>query len=155
MDAVVINYLCFAPSLVLLVFLLMNFMYVVSFSRSTTTEDRDWWARAAGWLLVTALACAVINGIVLWGPIGLHALLQDKSWVKKVLASFGGITGIVTALLGYSPRTRAKKDGGPIISWLSLGAIAFLVCLLVYVSLGSSWLLARLFHVSTITPVAV
>jgi hypothetical protein len=149
-----VNYVCFAPPLILLVFLLMNFMYVFTLSRSTSTEDREWWARAAGWLLVTALACAVINAIVLWGPVGLHALFQDRSWIKKLLACLGGATGIVTALLGHSSRTAAeKKNDAQPFSWLSVGAIVFLLFLLVYVSLVTSWLIARVFGVSTSPPV--
>ena len=83
LNPVTINYLCFAPSLVLLVFLLMNFMYVVSFSRWTTTEDREWWARSAGWILIAALGWAALSAIALWGPIGLQSLRYDKSWIKR------------------------------------------------------------------------
>ena len=155
-SAVVINYICFAPSLVLLVFLLMNFIYVVAFIRLTTTEDREWWARAAGWLLVMSLGWATISTIVLWGPIAVHVLLQDKSWMKTALASFGGITGVVTALLGHSTRSAAKKaDANPRRSWLlPLGAIIFLLFLLVWIAHGTAWLQAKLFNVPVTTPVS-
>ncbi len=153
-DALVINYLCFAPSLILLVFLFMNFIYVVTFSRSTTSEDREWWARSAGWILVTALAWALASAVVLWGPIGLQVLLQDRSWIKTVVTALGGATGIATALLGYSTRSAAaKKEGARSGSWLVLGAIVFLGFLLVYIAFATSWLEAKLFGVSTAAPV--
>ena len=138
----------------LLVFLFMNFIYVVTFSRSTTTEDREWWARSAGWILVTALAWALASAVVLWGPIGLQVLLQDRSWIKTVVAAMGGATGIATALLGYSTRSAAvKKEGARSGSWLVLGAIVFLVFLLVYIAFATSWLEAKFFGVSTAAPV--
>ncbi|HMJ06412.1 MAG TPA: patatin-like phospholipase family protein, partial [Chthoniobacterales bacterium] len=155
LDAIVINYLCFAPSLVLLVFLLMNFVYVGTFSRSTTTEDREWWARSAGWILVTALGWAAASVIVLWGPIGLQVLLHDRSWIKTAVTALGGATGILTALLGFSTRTVAKKkDGAGGSAWLSLGAIVFLLFLITYIALATSWLEAKLFGVSTAGPVS-
>ncbi|MDQ2658797.1 MAG: patatin-like phospholipase family protein [Verrucomicrobiota bacterium] len=152
-NALVINYLCFAPSLVMLIFLLMNFIYVVTFSRSTHTEDREWWARSAGWLLVVAFAWALVSSLVLWGPIGLQGLLQDRRWIKTVVAALGGATGICTALLGYSPLSAAKKkEDSSGISWLAVGAIIFILFLLVAVSFATSWLEAKIFGVPTTAP---
>ncbi len=156
-NGTVVNYLCFAPSLVLLNFMLMNFIYVVTFSRSTTTEDREWWARSAGWLLIAALAWAAASALVLWGPIAFQVLLYDKTWLRNLIAGLGGATGIATALLGHNERSAAKKreganGGGP---WLALGAIAFLLFLVVYIALGTSWLQAKIFHVPTDRPAPV
>lgn len=152
-DAVALNFLCFAPSLVLVVFLLMNFLYVVTFSRRTTPEDREWWSRSAGWILITALAWAVASAIVLWGPIGLHMLRNNTKWVSALITAFGGTAGVVTALIGYSTRTKAKKkEDAEGRSWLPVGAVAFLLFLLVYLAIFSSWLLAKLIGTATDMP---
>ncbi len=152
-NAQVLNYLCFAPSLVLLNFMFMNFIYVVTFSRSTTTEDREWWARSAGWLLIAALSWAAASVVVLWGPIALQVLLYDKTWLRNMVAAVGGATGIVTALLGHNARSAAKKkDAGGGAPWLAFGAIVFLVFLVGYIALGTSWLEAHAFRVATERP---
>ena len=63
-------------------------------------------------VLVTALAWAIASAVVLWGPIGIQVLLQDRSWIKTVVTALGGATGIATALLGYSARSAAAKKEG-------------------------------------------
>lgn len=153
-DAVRLNYFCFAPSLVLLVFLLMNFFYVGTLSNVTVSEDREWWARSAGWILVAALCWAGLSALAIWGPIALMALFQDKTWLKGLVAALGGATGIVTALMGHSTATAGPKQETSSKSglWLTLGAITFIFFLLVCISFGTSWLLAKLLHFSTTSP---
>lgn len=154
-DAVRLNYLCFAPSLVLLVFLLMNFFYVGTLSIVTVSEDREWWARSSGWILVAALVWAAFSALAIWGPIGLMALFQDKTWLMGLVAALGGATGIVTALLGHSTATAGPKQETNSKSglWLTLGAFTFILFLLVCLSFGTSWLLAKLLVLSTNAPV--
>jgi Patatin-like phospholipase len=153
-DAVRLNYFCFAPSLVLLVFLLMNFFYVGTLSNVTVSEDREWWASSSGWILVAALCWAAISAIAIWGPIALMALFQDKTWLKGLVAALGGTTGIVTALVGHSTATAGPKQESKSRSglWLTLGAVVFILFLLVGISFGTSWVLAKLLDFPTTTP---
>jgi hypothetical protein len=55
-----LNYVCFAPALLLAVLLLVNF-------RVTKDEDREWWGRSGAWILITILGWIVFNVMVLWG----------------------------------------------------------------------------------------
>jgi hypothetical protein len=156
-DAVRLNYLAFAPSLVLLVYLLMNFSYVGTFS-GTSAEDREWWARSAGWILITALGWAALNALVIWGPIGWKILFQglarDHDWIKYVVTALGGVSGIVTALFGHSTTTKAgpKKDENSQSGlWMTLGALTFIILLLVFIALSTSWALAKLQDFKTVS----
>jgi heme/copper-type cytochrome/quinol oxidase subunit 4 len=153
-EVMTLNYLCLAPSLVLLVYLLMNFFFVGTLSLVTVSEDREWWARSAGWILVAALIWAAFSTLAIWGPIGLMALFQDKSWLKPIVAALGGATGIVTALVGHStatagPKQNVNSKSGP---WLTLGAFTFILFLLVCVAFGTSWILAKVMGFSPEAP---
>ena len=90
-------------------------------------------------------------------PLGTDrsaGLLQDQRWIKTVVATLGSMTGIATALIGYSSRSPAtKKEGARSGYWLALGAIIFLTFLLVYVAFMTSWLEAKLFGISTAPPI--
>jgi hypothetical protein len=154
-DAVRLNFLCFAPSLVLLIFLLMNFLFVGTLSYVTTSEDREWWARSSGWILVAAVVWALLSAVSVWGPVGVMALIQsDYTWVKTIVAAIGGLSGIVTALVGHSTSTTGPKQQSNSKSglWLTIGALLFIIFLLVCVSFGTSWVLAKLSGVGTDIP---
>jgi hypothetical protein len=146
-----LNYLCLAPSLVLLVYLLMNFFFVGTLSSVTASEDREWWARSAGWILVAVLISAGLSTLAIWGPIGLMALFQNKSWLGPLVGALGGVTGIVTALLGHSAATAGPKQdvNSKSGTWLTLGALTFILFLLVCISFGTSWILAKLMGFDT------
>src|SRR2546421_428491 len=48
-----LNYVCFAPALILAVLLLANVLSTGLASWVTPDEDREWWGRAAAWSLIT------------------------------------------------------------------------------------------------------
>jgi hypothetical protein len=86
-------YACFAIPVFLGLFLVALIAFAGLSSRWTGDEDREWWARANGWLLIVALAWMLISALILFGPFAL-------GWAISAIA--GGIAGIVTVLAGRS-----------------------------------------------------
>ena len=54
-------------------FLTLFFLAILTFagisSRWTNDEDREWWGRAAGWLLAVVIGWMLISGLVIFGPL--------------------------------------------------------------------------------------
>ncbi|HEX6728643.1 MAG TPA: patatin-like phospholipase family protein, partial [Pyrinomonadaceae bacterium] len=66
-------------------------------------EDREWWARASAWLVIAITGWIAVTVIVIFGPI---ALLKAPEWI----VSLGGISGLLTILLGRSSLTPATTS---------------------------------------------
>lgn len=105
--------------------------------------DREWWARLSGWVLLLAVAWMAASFLV-----DLGGYLVDR-YLGTAVAAMGGISGLVTALLGASPQTPAKCEGertppSPFKEWalrlLAPVSVVFLVLLLAQLT---AWL-ARL-----------
>ena len=104
----------FALPWALLSQLIAEMIFVGLSSREANSDsDREWFARAAGWYLVAALSWLVLMILIFIGS-DLATLLfgNFKTW----LAPLGGISGLVTAVLGKSRATpaqgQAKSLGG-------------------------------------------
>ena len=133
-------YACFAAPAFLLVFLLGATVYIggTSKSRGVDDEDREWWARLGAWVLIAILGWIAFTLIVIIGPI---ALLIAPEW----LAPFGGIAGVLAAVIGQSAKTAGGRkssngEGGGILNaimghTLTLLALIFIVFLLALLSL--------------------
>lgn len=147
-----INYVCFAPALILAVLLLVNFLFTGLASWVSEDQDREWWARSAAWILITIFGLIVINVVVLWGaqalttdPGGNRLVVflgdvQANPVAKGLLGAFGGVTGIVAAW--FAVRSKFIRKFGPRSSHglMVLVAVVFFVLL----SLVISWLLLYL-----------
>lgn len=97
------------PSLVFIHFL-TGTLYVALTSRTSDPrddEDREWWARAAGWLLVTIFAWSLFSAIVLVVP----ALFTKGLW-QKLGPIVGALAGGATMFLSASSKTSAGSDEG-------------------------------------------
>jgi hypothetical protein len=145
-----VAYLSFAPALIMAVLLLVNFLFTGLASWVTEDEDREWWARSAAWILIAIVGWIVFNLVVLWGgqaisasPTG-NALDVFRGYVKAnpiakaIFGAFGGVTGLVAALLALRSRL-SKTLGRPVAAqWpLTVAAVAFFVLL----SIVISWIL--------------
>jgi hypothetical protein len=110
-DAVLeVRLVCFFPPLLLLIFLVAEVLYIGLASRMTSDEDREWWGRSGGWVLVVGIGWMALRILVLYGPIGIGwATAQLPEW----LAAIGGVSGIATALIGNSGATPAGADKSP------------------------------------------
>ena len=79
------------------------FIGLVSYEPESDT-DREWLGRAAGWLAAGAIAWGLIAILVFAGE---YAVRVAEVISVKALAAVGGVSGIVTALLGMSGSTPA------------------------------------------------
>jgi hypothetical protein len=142
-----VKYVCFAPALILAVLLLVNFLFTGLTSWVTEDEDREWWGRSAAWILITILGWIVVNAIVLWGaqaisatPNRLGVFLGDVKatpQAKGLLGAFGGVTGIVSALLAVRTKLSDKFGEKAGFQWLLVVvAVVFFVLLSIVISWG-------------------
>src|SRR5262249_26322099 len=136
-----VNFICFAPALIMAVLLLVNFLFTGLTSWVTKDEDREWWGRSAAWILVTIIGWVLINSIVLWGAQAITpekgnqlavflGHVQANPQAKAILGAFGGVSGIVGALLGLRSKL-SKKLGKPVgTQWpLIIAAVVFFILL--------------------------
>ncbi len=131
------QYACFAPAMVLMVFLIVNFLFAGLASRVSEDEDREWWGRSAGWLLITIVAWIAGSSLVIFGPF---ILTWKDAVTNAVLGACGGVFGLATALIGFSAKSAAKESGQrhPLVGLLpAAAAIGFFL----FLSIGISWLL--------------
>jgi len=151
-----LNYVCFAPALILGVLMLVNFLFTGLASWVTEDEDREWWGRSAAWILITIVAWIVFNVMVLWGAQAITATttgnqlqvffgqVEASPVAKAVLGAFGGVSGIAGALLALRSKL-GKKLGqkGGFQSLLVVVAVVFFLLLPVVISWAllviSSW----------------
>jgi hypothetical protein len=98
--------------------------------------DREWWARMSGWVLLVAAAWVGVTLICLFGPLGLRWLGENVSkFAPAVIGALGGISGLVTALVGSRDTTNASDAPAKssTLRRVALGAAAPLFCLVVIV----------------------
>ncbi len=140
-----VNYVCFAPALILAVLMLVNFLFTGLASWVSEDEDREWWGRSAAWLLITVFGWIVVNVIVLWGAQAISATpnrldvflgqVKANPAAKALLGAFGGITGVAGALLAVRSKLSKKLGQKAGFQWLLVVvAIVFFVLLSVVIS---------------------
>ena len=132
------------PFYLVLIFLGLTLFTGIS-SRFTEDEDREWWARASAWILITVTVWAAASFLVLVGPPVTNYL------VAKFILPAGGLIGIATALAARSAKFPAKdeKDAKGITAVLMsyalpLGTIIFAAFLVVALSIGTNYLIELL-----------
>ncbi len=130
--------------------LALFFLSVMAFagisSRWTSDEDREWWGRATGWLLVVATGWLLVSGLVLFGPLLFSATFPMISTLGG-----GGLAGLVSILAGRSKKIPAnsKQANGvsPIALVLSkastIAAALFIAVLMVSLIWGMTAVLQR------------
>jgi hypothetical protein len=129
-------YACVAIPLFIGLFLIALVAFAGLSSRWTGDPEREWWARANGWLLILALAWMLVSGLVVFGPFLGVSLL---GWVASAIT--GGIAAIVTVLAGRSTAIPAngkqKEKAGPIALILSkatsIAAVIFIAVLVILI----------------------
>jgi hypothetical protein len=94
--------------------------------------DREWLARASGWLSAVAVTWAVVSSIALYGPY-----LLAHSWV--VVTGLGGLSGITTLLLGSSGLTAATatRAATEALKHVTLGRLASLAAVVFALVIGA------------------
>jgi hypothetical protein len=131
-------YTCLAVPAGILSFLVAATLFVGLMSRQTNDEDREWWARFGGWLLMASVGWAALSSVAIFGPD-----LMKRAWFS--LGSLGGLSGIATLILGRSALTGAQAgasrgSGGwrsLLPEWtLNLAAPLFMIILLAALAWG-------------------
>jgi hypothetical protein len=74
---------------------------------ANSDSDREWLGRAAGWVAASAIVWAIVALLTLAGGYFVEASIAK---LGPVVASVGGVAGIITALLGKSAQTPAKPQ---------------------------------------------
>ncbi len=103
-EANVLRYVCFAAPLLLFLFLATATLFVGLSSKYTEDEDREWLARAAAWILIFVVVRSTVSLIVIYGPVVWHVV------GVKSMSAVGGISGLLTLLLGLSSKTGASES---------------------------------------------
>jgi hypothetical protein len=106
-------YVCFALPMVLAIFTVSAMLYVGLISFITNDDDREWLSRSDAWVLIVIFGWCAVSALVLYGPIGLGLAQQ---WV----ISIGGVSGLISILVGRSPSTKGSDKQTEKPSLLSL-----------------------------------
>ncbi len=128
-------YSCFAIPVFIGVFLLVASLFLGLASESTQEHDREWWGRSGSWILAMGLAWLAFSLLTVAGPIGFVT-------IPVYLASVGGISGLISVLIGFSEKTKATDGSGTqnltdrLIEWLP--KLAAPLCIVVLLA-GISW----------------
>jgi hypothetical protein len=136
-------YACFGVAGFLAMFLLTATIFVGVASRYTDDHDREWWGRAGAWMLIASVTWMGLGALVVFGP-GL------LSYTPALMSSVGGISGLVSLVLGFSSRTKATAKSKPSMTdvvldrAVRLAAPVFIACLLVVITLLTSALMKGL-----------
>jgi hypothetical protein len=135
-------YIVFAVPLVILALLLQATVFVGGTGRFNDDFDREWWGRAAAWVIIAAIGWIVVTAVVIYGPVGIY-------YAPRTIAALGGITGVMAIAAGRSGKTGAndnqkQKEGKPgLLSNImaSLTTPIFALILLAALSLATTLLL--------------
>ncbi len=127
--------------LTLLVFLGAATILVGLMGRSFCDPYREWWARVAGWILISTIVWSAGFGIAIYAPLGL---LWLRRW-QGTTAILSWIGSTLTGVLGgNNKKTGDIEEGGVKIKLLSFTPYIFIVGLLSLLSLSLELILARI-----------
>jgi hypothetical protein len=135
-------YICFSVPLVLFAFFAQNTAFVGISSRVNEDYDREWWGRGGALILMSAVILAAACFIAVFGPVLLYR-------APVIMASMGGISGILAGFLGSSAKTPAdekkkqeqSKSSAITDAVLALAVPLFVVFLLAAISLSTTVLI--------------
>jgi len=139
---------CFAVPLFLFIFLITASIFIGLVSRKTSDEDREWWARMGGWILIVILAWIMFAGLVLFG----HRMLVQWTWtwIRGAVVAAGGIMGLASLVLAHYTKTPGKASDGNSSTWTKILLFVSAPILLTYIVVGLStltyWIIYTLSH---------
>lgn len=111
--------------------------------QNNSDSDREWLGRATGWRLVTTLGWLVVTFFVFAGSLFVLNVFENLgSWVAPI----GGVSGLITALLGKSSMSPGKGEPKGIKPFsanivIAISAPIFAAALVVILSAGLDMLL--------------
>ncbi|MFN7923566.1 MAG: patatin-like phospholipase family protein [Bryobacteraceae bacterium] len=137
-----------AATVLVVSFVVIGVQSFTGFRRPAGDADREWWARAAGWVLIAALGWLLLTSISLYGP---WVLLRFKESIGAWWVSVGGtLSGALSAYIAWKARPfvaslLTRKDGKSRAGRIALAAAekvlapVFLFFLFSELSLLISW----------------
>jgi hypothetical protein len=134
------SFLTFGVPVILGILFLQSTLFVGISSWFNEEYDREWWGRAAGWVLLAGVLWITFSAITIYGPLAIY-------YAPRLLTGVGGVAGLISILLGKSGTTAAtdkEKDdkAGPLqtVSNVVLGLAApiFVFAILALLSLCTS-----------------
>lgn len=154
-DTTVLLYVCFSSPALLTALLLAESVFVGLASHCSSDHDREWWARAGAWILIYVVFWSAASVLLIFGPMGVLELENDLQ--RAVVASVGGLSGLITILAGRSSKTASKEDPGTkqhptaqpglkslVMQYgLTLAAPVFAIFLTLVIALGAEILFQR------------
>ena len=145
-----VAYITLAPIVLLVGFFLLNSLFIGVTSWASETGDREWWARAGGWVGAVALTWLALHGLVFWVPQWIEIHLGPA--LKASVAASGGVLGFIAAKLGASARAPAfgESKGDTRKNLILTGAAVIFFALL---SCGVSVILDRMFRAAMLPAV--
>ena len=132
-DSLAASYVVFGVPLIFLAMVLQSTLFVGGTSWFNEDFDREWWGRAAAWVFIAGIGWIVLTATAIYGPVALH-------FAPKAMASVGGISGLISVLLGKSGKTSAnnkQKEKETTTGKLSNVLLAMAVPLFVFVLLAA------------------
>lgn len=135
-------YVCAAPSVILLVFLLAATLFIGIASKITDDMDREWFARFGSAILFFAIGWFAISSIVLFSETIIEKLGTLPSSIG------GGLSGLIALIFGYFSKSETGEKSGGIISYLpvlaaKIAAPIFIVLLFVGISYATNELVIK------------
>ena len=140
------SYVCFAVPFLFAALSIGTVLYIGLGRQFTSEEDREWWASAGGWVLMTIMFWVASHVLVIYGP---PALLSLGDEIAKIIVSLGGLTGVATAVWAYLSKIGTadlSKTTSRLKSVLNrvgpmLGTVIFALILLLFVAFATSLVL--------------
>jgi hypothetical protein len=100
--------LVFGPPWLLLAQVTAETAYVALTSASPNSdEQREWFARAAGWCIAAGIAWIVVVGLALFGSLLVGKTDAGFDWLIHWIAGAGGITAVIGVVTGASSKSSA------------------------------------------------
>lgn len=141
-------YATFAVPLILMCLSAGGTMYIALVSwpgiHTSSDEDREWWARFGGYILIVAVVWIAVGLVTIILPAAL-ALVQG-AFATSTLSTIGGGAGVLSAVWGYSWKTASSHrdqgvgTGSKARSFLlSLAAPVFVLIFFVSLSYVATW----------------
>jgi hypothetical protein len=100
---------CLGFPVVMLIYFFAAALFIGLSSTITLDEDREWWARSGGWILIVALAWAAASALVIGGP---HLVANLDRRISAAGGLIGLLSGWLGSLGGKSAETADGKDRG-------------------------------------------
>ena len=150
-SSIAASYVTFGVPVILLALFLQATVFVGFSSWFNEDYDREWWARAGGWILIVTVMWIAVTGITIFGPVLLYL-------APRTAAALGLGSGALSLGAGWGANTaaNAKEKTGDTkekASNISLGFAVplFAICFLAFLSLVTSKIIAK---VENIAPAA-